>query len=70
MKMEYHIQELQEREEGGDLKRMKNNKTTGPDEIPVEAWRALGERGVDLLWDLMCKIEKHEQIPDEWREMC
>ena len=30
------------------LTRMKN-KTTGPDEIPVETWRALGEVGVDML---------------------
>ena len=33
----------------GALKKMKNNKSTGPDEIPVEAWRALGKVGVDLL---------------------
>ena len=50
------------------LKKMKNNKATGPDEIPVEAWRALGGEGVDLLWDLMIKIEQQEHIPDEWRE--
>ena len=50
------------------LRKMKNNKATGPDEIPVEAWRALGVEGVDLLWDLMIKIEEQEHIPDEWRE--
>ena len=50
------------------LRKMKNNKATGPDEIPVEAWRALGEEGLDLLWDLMIKIEEQEHIPDEWRE--
>ena len=50
------------------LKKMKNNKATGTDEIPVEAWRALGGEGVDLLWDLMIKIKEHEHIPDEWRE--
>ena len=47
---------------------MKKNKATGPDEIPVEAWRVLGGEGVDLLWDLMIKIEEQEHIPDEWRE--
>ena len=31
------------------LKKMKRNKATGPDEIPVEAWRVLGGEGVDLL---------------------
>ena len=40
------------------LKKMKNNKATGSDEIPVEAWRAHEGEGVDLLWDLMIKIEE------------
>ena len=40
------------------LKKMKNNKATGADEIQVEAWRALGGEGVDLLWDLMIRIEE------------
>ena len=31
------------------LKKIKSNKATGPDEIPVESWRALGGEGVDLL---------------------
>lgn len=43
-----------------------SNKETGPDEILVEAWRALGDVGV--LWNLMCKIEEQEEIPEEWRE--
>ena len=47
---------------------MKNNKATGPDEIPVEARRALGGEGVDLLWYMMIKIEEQEHIPDMWRE--
>ena len=50
------------------LKKMKKNKATGQDEIPVEAWRVLGGEGVDLLWDLMIKIEEQEHMPDEWRE--
>ena len=50
------------------FRKMKNSKATGPDEIPVKAWRALGGKGVDLLWDLMIKIEDQEHIPDERRE--
>ena len=50
------------------LKKMKNNKAKGPDEIPVEAWRALEGEGVDLLWDLIIKIEEQEHMSDEWRE--
>ena len=36
--------------------------------IGLNTWRALGGEGVDILWDLMIKIEEHEHIPDEWRE--
>ena len=50
------------------LKKMKKNKATGPDEIPVKAWRVLGGEVVDLLWDLMIQIEEQEHIQDEWRE--
>ena len=49
------------------LKKMKNGKATGPDGIPVEAWRSLGEEGIDMLWDLMQKIYDKEKIPEEWR---
>ena len=50
------------------LKRMKNGKATGPDDIPAEAWKCLGEEGVDLLWNLMSKIFMQEKMPDEWRD--
>ncbi|XP_064091281.1 uncharacterized protein LOC135204984 [Macrobrachium nipponense] len=50
------------------LKKMKNGKATGPDMIPVEAWKALGDEGVDILYDLMIKILEQEKIPNEWRE--
>lgn len=49
------------------LKKMKNGKATGPDMIPVEAWKALGDEGVDILYDLMIKILEQEKIPNEWR---
>ncbi|XP_066965751.1 uncharacterized protein [Macrobrachium rosenbergii] len=48
------------------LKKMKNGKATGPDMIPVEAWKALGDEGVDILYDLMIKILEQEKIPNEW----
>ena len=50
------------------LRKMKNGKATGPDLIPVEVWKALGEEGVDILYDLMVKILGQEKIPEEWWE--
>ena len=50
------------------LAKMKNSKAVGPDGIPAEAWKALGEEGIDLLWDLFEKIHEQEEIPDEWRK--
>ncbi|KAK4314874.1 hypothetical protein Pmani_013869 [Petrolisthes manimaculis] len=32
------------------LKKMKRNKAVGLDNIPMEAWFALGKEGVDILW--------------------
>ena len=31
------------------IKRMKSGRTVGPDDIPVEVWKCLGEMGVELL---------------------
>ena len=45
------------------LKKMKNKKATGPDNIPVEAWKGLGKEGIDMLWDLVCKVYDQEKIP-------
>uniref|UniRef100_A0A8D8SH78 Craniofacial development protein 2 n=2 Tax=Cacopsylla melanoneura TaxID=428564 RepID=A0A8D8SH78_9HEMI len=50
------------------LKKMKNGKATGPDELPVEAWKAMDEVGVDLLCEMMNDIYRKEAIPNEWRE--
>ncbi|XP_068219909.1 uncharacterized protein [Palaemon carinicauda] len=31
------------------VKKMKNNRAAGPDNIPVEVWESLGEEGIDIL---------------------
>jgi len=50
------------------LRLMKSNKAVGPDNIPIEAWKSLGEAAVDVLWDLLNKIYEQEKIPSEWRK--
>ena len=50
------------------LKGMKQGKAMGPDGIPVEVWKSLGEEGVDMLLDLLQKIFELEKMPEEWRD--
>ena len=50
------------------LKGMKHGKAMGPDGIPVEVWKSLGEGGVDMLLDLLQKIFEQEKMPEEWRD--
>ena len=38
---------------------MKHGKAMGTDGIPVEVWKSLGEEGVDMLLDLLQKIQQH-----------
>ena len=49
------------------MNRMKTGKAVGPDDIPVEAWRCLGELTVNFLTRLFNKILEDERIPDEWK---
>ena len=49
------------------LKRAKKGKAMGPDGIPVEVWKCMGDEGVDMLWDLQQKIYEQEKMPEEWR---
>ena len=50
------------------LKCMKTGKAPGPDNLPVEAWKALGSEGVDILWNLMHRIFDEEKVPEIWKQ--
>ncbi|KAI5611034.1 hypothetical protein C0J50_11940, partial [Silurus asotus] len=47
------------------IKRIKSGKSVGPDDIPVEAWRCLGEMAVEFLTRSFNKILKCERMPKE-----
>ena len=49
------------------MKRMKNGKAVGSDNIPVEAWKYLGEIAVVFLTRLFNRILSGERMPEEWR---
>ena len=50
------------------LKRMKCGKAVGPDDLPVEAWKCLGELAIEFLTRLFNKILESGKMPDEWRK--
>ncbi|KAK3543384.1 hypothetical protein QTP70_018408, partial [Hemibagrus guttatus] len=49
------------------LKRMKSGKAVGPDDIPVEVWKCLGEAAVEFLTCLFNRVLESERMPEEWR---
>ncbi|KAK3521020.1 hypothetical protein QTP86_018665, partial [Hemibagrus guttatus] len=49
------------------LKRMKSGKAVGPDDIPVEVCKCLGEAAVEFLTSLFNRVLESERMPEEWR---
>ncbi|KAK6737186.1 hypothetical protein RB195_019713 [Necator americanus] len=49
------------------LPKMKSNKATGPDDIPVDIWKLLGDRGSMWLATLFNKIVAEGRTPDVWQ---
>ena len=47
---------------------MKKGKAQGPDDIPVEAWIALGNKSVEFLVKFFNRLLRGEKMPDEWRK--
>jgi hypothetical protein len=49
------------------LKKMKIGKALGPDDIPIEVWRCLGDVAIVWLTKLFNTIFQFNKMPDEWR---
>ena len=49
------------------LKRMKKDKAVGPDELPVNVWKCMGEMGIKVLTRLLNTLLVGERMPEEWR---
>ena len=47
------------------LKRMKRGKSMGPDGIPIEVWRCLGDRAIVWLTKLFNLIFRSNRMPEE-----
>ena len=49
------------------VRRMRRGRATGPDEIPVEFWKFVGEAGVRWLTALFNEIFRTAKMPEAWR---
>ena len=61
------VRRIQEAEIGETLKRMKGGKAMGPDGIPIQVWRCLGDIVIVWLTKLFNLIFRSNKIPEEWR---
>ncbi|KAF2365644.1 hypothetical protein FHG87_003589 [Trinorchestia longiramus] len=50
------------------LKKVKNGKASGPDEIPYEFYKHSGRSIMEMLRCLFVEIWKSEKVPDEWNK--
>ncbi|KAK3559717.1 hypothetical protein QTP86_017709 [Hemibagrus guttatus] len=65
--VEQKVDKIRKDEVRKALKRMKSGKTVGPDDIPVEVWKCLGESAVEFLASLFNRVLESERMPEEWR---
>ncbi|KAK3506251.1 hypothetical protein QTP70_033602, partial [Hemibagrus guttatus] len=65
--VEQKVDKIRKDEVRKALKRMKSGKAVGPDDIPVEVWKCLGEAAVEFLASLFNRILESEKMPEEWR---
>ncbi|KAK3555275.1 hypothetical protein QTP86_014891 [Hemibagrus guttatus] len=65
--VEQKVDKIRKDEVRKALKRMKSGKAVGPDDIPVEVWKCLGEAAVEILTCLFNRVLESERMPEEWR---
>ena len=63
------VRRFQEAEIGEAFKRMKGDKAMGPDGIPIEVWRCLGDRAIVWLTKLFNLFFRSNKMPEEWRRV-
>ncbi|KAK2897556.1 hypothetical protein Q8A73_013936 [Channa argus] len=66
--VEQEVAKISKSEVRRTLKRMKSGKAVGPDDIPVEVWKCLGEVAVEFLTSLFNKILESERMSEDWRK--
>jgi hypothetical protein len=61
------VRRIQESEVKEALKKMKTGKALGPNDIPIEVWRCLGDITIVWLTKLFNTIFRSNKMSDEWR---
>ncbi|KAK3566081.1 hypothetical protein QTP86_025534, partial [Hemibagrus guttatus] len=67
--VEQKVDKIRKDEVRKALKRVKSGKAVGPDDIPVEVWKCLGEAAVEFLTSLFNRVLESERMPEEWRSV-
>ncbi|MCJ8729767.1 hypothetical protein PDJAM_G00110730 [Pangasius djambal] len=67
--VEQKVDKIRKDEVGKALKRMKSGKAVGPDDIPVEVWKCLGEAAVEFFTSLFNRVLEIVKMPEEWRNL-
>ncbi|KAK3552554.1 hypothetical protein QTP86_014821, partial [Hemibagrus guttatus] len=65
--VEQKVDKIRKDEVRKTLKRMKSGKAVGPDDIPVDVWKCLGEAAVEFLANLFNRVLESERMPEEWK---
>ena len=64
---ERDVEDISVEEVRTELRKMKKRKAQEPDDIPVEAWIALGNKGMAFLVNFFNRLLRGEKMPYEWR---
>ena len=62
------VEEISEDEVLTALKKMQGEKAVGPDNLPAEVWKCLGELGLKYLTRMSNQLLKGKRMPEEWRK--
>ena len=59
------VEKISKEEVSENMKRMKNGKAVGSDDIPVEVWKCLGEIALEFPTKLYNRTMESERMPEE-----
>ena len=62
---ERDVEDISGEEVRNGLRKMKKGKAQGPDDILVEAWIALSNKGVEFLVNVFNRLLRGEKMPDK-----